>query len=78
MDAEEQLEIWWQSLEPEARESLLASSDPEPPGWAIASAVANHVQLKQDADDDEPVDLQAQIATMLAEFLDAKRRTERA
>ena len=76
MDAEEQLEIWWQSLEPEARQSLIDAPDDEPPGWAVASAVANDVRLKQDPEVDDTVDLQARIATMLAAFLETKRGAE--
>jgi hypothetical protein len=76
VDEQEQLEIWWQSLEPEARRSLLESHDAEPPGWAVASAVASHVELKQDPRVDETIDPQARIATLLVDFLAAKRRAD--
>jgi hypothetical protein len=76
VDEQEQLEIWWQSLEPDARRSLIETDDHEPPGWAVASAVASHVELKQDPRVDDAVDTQARIATLLAEFLEAKRQGE--
>ena len=74
MDAREQLETWWRSLDPDRQQSLIEADDAEPPGWAVASAIATHVDLKLDPGVEDTSDLHAHLVTELAEFLEEKRR----
>ena len=73
MSIDEELELWWESLSDDVRESVLRADPDDLPGWIIASAVAAHIGGPAHSSTDPPDTFALHVHDTLARFIVQKR-----